>query len=185
MTTFGTRAEADAAGKQVRKVDPQLPNRYVQEQVIAASLVGIDPEKVPNTYAKMTEYLAEMAPKLHATKEAKSAFRFLLAPPLKGAFLFTPARAYWGSVVWISFLSLPRNWRVKLAGQFFAGLPVLVDVQTNLRIALFDKAYGWLPPMLQKGPHMRAAEARLGLGGTEFLYLESNPRVADLLTNRR
>lgn len=215
VTTFGTRAEADAAGKQVRrvherlgladeamliwvhigfvsslldvyerttrKVDSKLRDQYLREQVIAAGLVGIDPQHVPSTYEQMTAYLAQMAPMLRATKEAKSAFRFLLAPPLRGAFLLTPARAYWGSIVWISFLSLPRDWRVQLAGEFFAGLPRLVDVQTNLRIGLFEKAYGRLPSILQKGPHVRAAEARLGLGGTEFLYLTSNPRVGNLV----
>lgn len=219
VTTFGTRAEADAAGNQVRriherlgladeamliwvhigfvsslldvyertvrKVDPHLRDQYVLEQVSAAGLIGIDPRNVPSTYAEMTEYLANMAPRLRATKEAKSAFRFLLAPPLKRAFLFTPARAYWASVVWISFLSLPRNWRIKLAGQFFAGLPYLVDFQTNIRVALFDKAYNKIPALLQKGPHIRAAEARLGLGGTAFLYLNTNPRVGHLLATRR
>lgn len=45
-------------------------DRFVDEQRVAARLVGIDPETVPRTVAELDDYIASMIPKLAYTAEA-------------------------------------------------------------------------------------------------------------------
>lgn len=52
------------------ELTPEEKDRFVDEQRVAARLVGIDPETVPSNVADLEEYIAGMIPKLAYTTEA-------------------------------------------------------------------------------------------------------------------
>ena len=86
------------------RLDAAQMDRYVAEMVVAAELVGVERDVVPNDIATLTEYLE--AQDLVASPAARAAMRFILFPPVVwpggtypripgGRLLAIPARAGW------------------------------------------------------------------------------------------
>jgi uncharacterized protein (DUF2236 family) len=57
-------------------------DRYIDEQRIAAEMVGLDRRDVPASSASLAGYFADVRPTLRATEEAQEIFQFLTAPPM-------------------------------------------------------------------------------------------------------
>ena len=56
-------------------------DRYVEEMVVAAQLVGIPPDLVPDTQAALAAYLSWVQPQLLCTAAARESMDYLLDPP--------------------------------------------------------------------------------------------------------
>lgn len=145
-------------------------DRYLDEQRVSASLVGLDPGEVPGSVAEMTDYLRSMRPALRRTEDAEKIYRFLHRPPMSGA-LALGVRVYEPVVGHLAYSLLP-GWAVRLYGRraypssvSTAALRVVsVAVRTFLRgTARFIPAESGLGRL---EPHPELAVRRLGRWST-------------------
>jgi uncharacterized protein (DUF2236 family) len=73
--TYGTVAEAERAGRRVRRIHESLKRRR-------AGLIGLDPGTAPASMAELDAYYEQIRPRLYACDEAKEAQRLLFHPPV-------------------------------------------------------------------------------------------------------
>jgi len=140
---------------------------YVEEQRVAARLVGLEPSDVPDSVASMKSYIDDMRPTLYANRTARDIAKFVLVPPMpRRASLLTPARPAWVGVAGTAFALLPA-WARRLYGGPLFGLPVLgtavADTQATVAVRALRHGLLALPERTRRGPHVEAAQARLGL----------------------
>ncbi|HET7902426.1 MAG TPA: oxygenase MpaB family protein [Candidatus Nanopelagicales bacterium] len=143
--------------------DPEA-DRYVEEQVIAARLVGCEVAGVPTTVQGLHDYLRDVRPQLEATPQARDAVRALLWPPMQPRVEWlTPARPAWTALALTGFGLLPR-W----ARRMFAlpGLPV-TDLSASVSARALRAALVAVPESRRTNPHLAAARIRLGLAEPE------------------
>lgn len=62
-------------------LSPDDADRYIEEMVIAAQLVGVPVELVPDSRAALGKYLARVQPQLLCTAAARESMGYLLDPP--------------------------------------------------------------------------------------------------------
>ena len=135
-------------------------DRYVEEQVIAALLIGCDERHVPRSVSELGEYVRSMRPLLEVTPEAREAVRGLLWPPMpQKVALLTPARPAWTLFAVTGFAMMPR-W----ARRMFAlpGLPT-TDLQATITARTLRSTLTVVPEERRTNPHLTAARIRLGL----------------------
>ena len=135
-------------------------DRYVEEQVVAARLVGCAEADVPRTVSELGDYMSSMRPQLEATPEARDAVRALLWPPMVPRIeLLTPARPAWTTVALTGFGLLPR-WSRRM----FA-LPALptTDLSASVSARTVRALLLAIPESRRTNPHLSAAQIRLGL----------------------
>ena len=133
---------------------------YVEEQVIAARLVGCTIADVPRTVAELEAYFVEMRPRLEVTPEAREAGRGLLWPPMATRLEWlTPARPAWTTLAVTGFSLMPR-W----ARRMFA-LPALptTDVSATVAARTLRAVLLAVPDEKRTNPHLAAARLRLGI----------------------
>jgi uncharacterized protein (DUF2236 family) len=132
-------------------------DRYVTEQVVAATLVGVPEELVPRSVAGLQAYVADVRPSLAATAAARDAVRLLLLPPMPTwVQLLTPARPAWGGLAGLGFALLPA-W----ARQMFSmpGLG-LTDAAATGALRAFRQGLLALPVRVRQSPIVRAGVER-------------------------
>jgi uncharacterized protein (DUF2236 family) len=135
-------------------------DRYYAEQTVAASLVGLDPEDVPDSVDAVRQYFRDVRPQLRATADARSTARFVLWPPMPALVqLGTPARPAWTALAAAAFAMLPR-WARRMYA--LPGLPTTDLAATAAGVALRTGVLV-VPERLRQGPHVRDAQSRLGL----------------------
>jgi uncharacterized protein (DUF2236 family) len=144
-------------------------DRYLDEQRVSASLVGLDPDEVPGSVAEMSAYLAAMRPRLRRTAEADEIYTFLHRPPVQGA-LSLGLRVYEPLVGHLGYSLLP-GWAVGLYGRRAYPAPVatatLRAVSVGVRTFLRNTARVMREPRLGKlEPHPLWAVRRLGRWAT-------------------
>lgn len=135
-------------------------DRYVEEQVVAARLVGCAVDDVPRTATQLRDYVESMRPQLAMTPEAREAVRGLLWPPMEPRIEWlTPARPAWTTFALTGFGLLPR-W----ARRMFAlpGLPT-TDLSATVSARAVRTLLAALPDARRTNPHLAAARIRLGL----------------------
>lgn len=149
-------------------------DEYVREQREAARLVGLDPQNVFGSVRELHSYLDEMRPTLSITPEALEAARFVVVPPMDAKLRWlTPAQGLWATLAGTAFGTLP-GWARRMYGQgtgalasvlapAFAGIPFVTDFQATLALKTWRRTLLALPESVRKGPHVAAAEQRLGL----------------------
>lgn len=133
-------------------------DRYLEEQVLAATLVGVPADAVPADRAALAAYFERMRPQLRLTAEAREAARFVLLPPMPTWVQWlTPARPAWGGLAGLGFALLPR-W----ARRFYRlpGLPT-TDAGATAAVRALRTSLLALPASVREGPHQKAARARL------------------------
>jgi uncharacterized protein (DUF2236 family) len=140
------------------ELGPGEADRYVAEQVRAATLIGIDGPDVPSDEAELQAYFARVRPELRAGAEAAEALAFLLWPPLpvRAAWL-PPARSAWIALASLAFASLPA-WARRCYGTL--GLPS-ADLWASANLRVLRVALRAAPSRYRSSPVRRAAEARL------------------------
>ena len=135
-------------------------DRFVEEQVIAARLVGCREIDVPRSVSELADYLEAVRPELRATTEARDAVLALLWPPMEAKIEWlTPARPAWTALAITGVALMPR-W----ARRMFAlpGLPT-TDLSATVSARTLRTALVALPESRRTNPHLRAAQLRLGL----------------------
>ena len=140
-------------------------DRYVAEQVRAAALVGLGPEVVPASRADLALYLEEVRPELRATRLAREAATFIIAPPMRPVVaLATPARPAWAGMAGLAFAALPAWARRMYALPELPGAAALTDAATTVALRALRGALTGVQaavPPLREGRHLREARARL------------------------
>ncbi|MDQ2751323.1 MAG: oxygenase MpaB family protein [Pseudonocardiales bacterium] len=146
---------ARAAGIRLSRTDT---DRYVEEQVRAAAMVGVPDELTPRSVGALGAYFAAMRPALAGTKEAREAARYVFAPPMPvpGRYVL-PARLGWTTISSLAVGLLPgwarRMYRLPPAPG--AGLATAAGMRALRR------AVGRLPVRYREGPLYRDAKARV------------------------
>jgi uncharacterized protein (DUF2236 family) len=133
-------------------------DRYVEEQVTAAVLIGAEESDVPRTAAELTAYFDGIRARLAVTPAARHASRFVLLPPMPGwVQLLTPARPAWSTLASLGAATLPR-WARQLYGLPGFGL---TDTAATAGLKAFRRAALALPPRVRENPVLRAARERV------------------------
>jgi uncharacterized protein (DUF2236 family) len=136
-------------------------DRYVEEQVAAAELIGA--AGAPSSVAGLRAYFDEIRPELAATSEAYDIVRFLAVPPMPRAVaLGTPARPAWAGLAALAFALLPR-WARRLYR--LPGLPT-TDVAATIAVRSLRTALLAVPPALRDGPYVKQAKSRIAADAT-------------------
>lgn len=135
-------------------------DRYYGEQTVQASLVGLDPDSVPDTVEAMAGYFRQLRPQLRATGQARRAALFVLWPPMPALVqLGTPARPAWTALATAAAAMLPR-WARRLYR--LPGVPS-TDLAASAAGTAFRRGLLVVPERLREGPQVQAAKQRLGL----------------------
>ncbi len=133
-------------------------DRYVAEQVLSATFVGVPDARTPHTLAQLADYFTGIRPQLRLTSAAVDAARCVLAPPLPVPARFAvPARVGWTTISSLAVGLLPA-WARRMYR-----LPVLPggQIATTASLRALRLAIGVLPADWREGPTYRAAKARL------------------------
>ena len=142
------------------RLSPVEQDAYYAEQTRNAALVGLDPAGVPASVAQMAAYFEDVRPQLAVAQDARAAAAFVLWPPMPALVqLGTPARPAWTALATAAFAMLPR-WARRLYS--LPGLPTTDLAATAAGLALRSGLLV-VPAALRNGPHLRAAQERLGL----------------------
>ena len=135
-------------------------DRYVEEQVVAARLIGCTVDDVPRTAAELEQYLQGMRPHLEVTPETRDNVRGLLWPPMTARVQWlTPARPAWTTFALTGFGLLPRWSRRMFA---LPGLPT-TDLQASVSARALRAALTAVPEERRTNPHLAAARLRLAI----------------------
>ena len=132
-------------------------DRYVAEQVVAATLVGVPEDAVPRTVADLDAWFAAVRPSLAATAAAREAVRLLLLPPMPAwVQLLTPARPVWCGLAGLGFALLPP-WARQLFSMPGLGL---TDAAATGALRAFRQALLALPVRVRRSPIVQAGFER-------------------------
>ena len=132
-------------------------DRYIDEMITFALLVGIEESRVPRSRREVSEYFREISGELSASDDAKRAALFIAIPPLPPLLRFgTPIAPLWGGIASLAAASLPR-WARSLYG--WPTLPGH-ESATDLALKSTRSALKLLPQSFRESPQMKAARER-------------------------
>jgi len=132
-------------------------DRYIDEMITFALLVGIEESRVPRSRHELSEYFREISGELSASDDAKRAALFIAIPPLPPLLRFgTPIAPLWGGIASLAAASLPR-WARSLYG--WPTLPGH-ESATDLALKSTRSALKLLPQSFRESPQMKAARER-------------------------
>ncbi|MBF4995044.1 DUF2236 domain-containing protein [Arthrobacter gandavensis] len=112
---FAVLRAAEAYGP---RLTAQQQDQFVVEQHISAGLVGIDPDRLPATYAELEQYIDGQKDWLALCLPAAEVSRSLRQPSLRG----NPVKVWTGIVIQDGILFLLPDWALLLYG--VAGRPM-------------------------------------------------------------
>lgn len=156
-------------------------DQYVREQVVAGELVGIPTADLFTTMSELRAYVDATRPGLQITGQAVEAAWFVMNPPMRPVVRWlTPAQPAWTAVASTAFGLLPgwmRSGYARAAAPhvgagwvpgasslpgLLAGAPT-TSLQATLAARTLRASLLRLPESLRTGPHLQAAQQRLGL----------------------
>jgi uncharacterized protein (DUF2236 family) len=147
----------DTAVRSGLKLSPTEQDKYVDEMVTFAELVGIESREVPRTVGQMENYFQEIMPKLSASDDAKRAALFIALPPLPPLLRFgTPIAPLWGGITSLAAAALPR-WARKLYG--WPTVPGQ-DNATDLALKATRSALLFLPESLRQPQNFKVEKVK-------------------------
>ncbi len=142
-------------------IGPADADRYVAEQVLSATLVGIPEAMVPATAAQVAGYFDAVRPDLRLTDAARRGVRRLAVPPLTSwVRLLTPARPAWLTLAGVAVTLLPR-WARRMYR--LPGLPT-TDLAATGAIKALRSALLALPDRWSGPPEVQAARSLMAAG---------------------
>lgn len=98
----------DTALRSGLQLSDEEQDRYIEEMVTFALLVGIDENRVPRNRGDLRAYFEEISPELSASDDAKRAALFIALPPLPPLLRFgTPIAPLWGGITSLAAAALP------------------------------------------------------------------------------
>lgn len=147
----------DTAVRSGLKLSTAEQDKYVDEMVIFAELVGIESGLVPRTVGQMQNYFQEIMPKLSASDDAKRAALFIALPPLPPLLRFgTPIAPLWGGITSLAAAALP-GWARKLYG--WPSVPGQ-DKATDLTLKTVRNALQFLPESLRQPQQFKVGKEK-------------------------
>jgi len=150
-------AAARAAGIRLRA---GAADAYVAEQVRAAELAGVPDERIVRDVAQLRAFLADIRPRLRGTWQARTAARFVIAPPMPVPRRFAvPARVGWTTVSSLGVGLLP-GWARRM--YLLPPLPG-ASIATATGLRALRSAVRTLPAQYREGPLYRDAKERAAL----------------------
>jgi uncharacterized protein (DUF2236 family) len=125
-------------------LSPDDADRYVEEMVVAAQLVGVPAELVPDSVAALASYIGAVRPELICTPAAAESMAYLLDPPG----LDDELAEIWYDIREATLVSLP-SWARDLYG--YAAPPLSSARRQEIRQALgvLDAVYLGEPGVLE------------------------------------
>jgi uncharacterized protein (DUF2236 family) len=133
-------------------------DRYVAEQVTAASLIGIEPADVPDSVAELAAYFESMRPSLAVTPAARDAYRLIVLPPMPTWVRYlTPAQPAWGGLASLAVALLPQ-WARRMYSLPGLGL---TDVAATPALKAFRQTMLRMPQRAQRSPIVWAGFERV------------------------
>jgi uncharacterized protein (DUF2236 family) len=133
-------------------------DRYVAEQVTAATLIGIEAEDVPASVAELDAYFTHMRPVLAVTPAARDAYKLILLPPMPTWVRYlTPAQGAWGGLATLAVALLPQ-WTRRMVSLPGLGL---TDAAATAGLRAFRQTLLRLPPRAQRSPIVWAGYERV------------------------
>jgi uncharacterized protein (DUF2236 family) len=133
-------------------------DRYVAEQVTAATLIGVSQADVPASAAALADYFEQVRPQLVLTAPARAAYGFIVLPPMPGwVQLLTPARPGWAGLASLAVATLPK-WARRMYG--LPAFAVTEPAATAAVKALRQAALA-VPARVRESPIVRAARERV------------------------
>jgi uncharacterized protein (DUF2236 family) len=124
-------------------------DRYVAEQVTAATLIGIPAADVPDSVTGLAAYFEGMRPTLAVTPAARDAYRLILLPPMKTWVRYlTPAQPAWGTLAGLAVALLPA-WARRMYS--LPGLGV-TDAAATPALRAFRQTMLRLPQRVRRSP---------------------------------
>jgi uncharacterized protein (DUF2236 family) len=126
-------------------------DRYVEEMMVAAELVGVPRPQVPASVAELERYVASVRPGLSCTPAAKESMAYLLDPPG----LDEEIAGFWQDVRDAAIAVLP-GWARQMYG--YSALPLSPGRRTEIRQSL-----GVLDAMFLGQPGVLEARQRITL----------------------
>jgi len=129
---FGTALGADDA------------DRYIEEMVVAAELVGVSAELVPDSAAALARYLAGIRPQLACTPAARESMAYLLDPPG----LDEEIGEIWQDIREATLISLP-DWARQLYGYSAPELTGQRREEIRQALGVLDAVYLGEPGVLE------------------------------------
>jgi uncharacterized protein (DUF2236 family) len=145
--------DSNIAARQIfgTPLTPADADRYIEEMVVAAELVGVPVELVPDSRSTLGTYLAQMQPRLLCTAAAGESMAYLLDPPG----LSEEIAEIWQDIREATLMSLPA-----FARQMY-GYPV--PELTDVRRAEIRQALGVLDAVFLGEPGVLEARQRIVL----------------------
>jgi uncharacterized protein (DUF2236 family) len=124
-------------------------DRYVEEQVTAAELIGIPADTAPRSAAALAAYFERVRPQLAVTSAARDAYRLILLPPMPTWVRFlTPAQPAWGGLAALAVALLPQ-WARRMYSLPGLGL---TDPAATAALRAFRQTMLRLPQRARRSP---------------------------------
>jgi uncharacterized protein (DUF2236 family) len=124
-------------------------DRYVAEQVTAASLIGIELAEIPDSVATLAAYFEAMRPSLAVTPAARDAYRLIVLPPMPTWVRYlTPAQPAWGGLATLAVALLP-TWARRMYSLPGLGL---TDAAATPALKAFRQTLLRLPQRARRSP---------------------------------
>lgn len=129
-------------------------DRYIEEMILFAELVGIKRENTPKNRVELESYFHDISKELRASDDAKRAALFIALPPLPPLIRFgTPIAPLWSGITALAAASLPR-WARRLYGW---PTPPGQEQITNAGLRTTRAALNTLPQWFRESPRRREA----------------------------
>jgi uncharacterized protein (DUF2236 family) len=119
-------------------------DRYVEEMVIAAELLGVSAEQVPDSRAALARYIESVRPQLRCTPAARESMAFLLDPPG----LSEELAEIWQDIRDAAVLSLP-DWARVMYGYEAPALTALRREEIRQALGVLDAVFLGQPGVLE------------------------------------
>lgn len=143
-------------------LDDQQADRYVAEQVTAATLLGLEPQDVPHDLAQAQSLLRDLRPQRTASTEARADIGEVVAPSVLVDRIPVP-RPPWVAVAGLAYAALPAWARRSYAMPDLPGAAALHGAATTVALHTLRASLRGDPgvPEVHGGPHLRTPRERL------------------------
>jgi len=127
-----------------RPLSPGDADAYIEEMVVAAQLVGVPVELVPDSQAALSKYLTWVQPQLRCTPAARESMAYLLDPPG----LDVEVAEIWQDIREATLISLP-GWAREMYGYAVPELTAARREEIRQALGVLDAVFLGEPGVLE------------------------------------
>ena len=138
--------DSNIAARQIfgTPLTPEDADRYIEEMVVAAQLVGVPAELVPDNAAALDSYLSSVRPRLLCSAAARESMAYLLDPPG----LDEEVAEIWQDIREATLISLP-DWARRLYGHTVTELTPSRREEIRQALGVLDAVFLGEPGVLE------------------------------------